>query len=827
MDIRKKTALGMEKQKNIFPARTDLNEVNYTQQNKDDYCENKFSWTEMIIEGIISLSFILIFLALPNFASKHYQLQGIEFGKQISFYLFLLIALFFWLIGCAIKGKIKIRRTPLDIPIIIFWFSFFLSTIFSVDRWHSFWGFFGDPTHGLLNLTAIIVAYYLILSTFSMKRLRIFLGAIFLSGGVVLFWEMLIVTGLINLQNQDLLWLGPYLQYIPNSRVGSITGTAIFLSVIVVLLATIFLRIGSSNFSKFKKITYKIFILILIIACLYLLLAFYFFVPWIGFFLGTGFFLICIFLGMIPKMKSSKWLLGGVFVYIILAIIFGDIFLNNHKITAVSFPMEINLQSKISWQIAKEAITKHNFFLGSGPATYGYDFSLYRPQDFNLNDFYNLRFYKGSNVFWELLPTLGILGILTLFLLTFSFFGVAIYLLNKGKKKNKIYSVGFMSALIVILVDAFFVRLDGSIIIWGALLAILTLGIILKESDVSEEYFEFSLKARPGQAPVSAFLFLVTIISVIFLFSFLIRFFMADMFVNIANKNKNISNERLIENMKKAITLNDKEGRYYTVFGQQYMEMANSEFFKKGKNEKDLFEEYLNNAISLTFKGKKLMSRDVVAVEAFAQALENKTLYFPEFSDQAIDAYKEALILEPHNANYFLRIGKIITRKIIFQKDDANKKILAHEAKDWFQKSIIEKNNLVEAYFQLALIQQMLDEKDESVLSLQKAIALDNSKPDYFLVLANIYVSRGAEGDYEKAESIYKDIIAVQGNDPNVYLNLGILYEKKKIFNDAVTQYRKVLDLWSNENIDLKNIIQKMIDNAEQGIENNSENIKG
>ncbi|HRY82341.1 MAG TPA: tetratricopeptide repeat protein [Candidatus Moranbacteria bacterium] len=220
------------------------------------------------------------------------------------------------------------------------------------------------------------------------------------------------------------------------------------------------------------------------------------------------------------------------------------------------------------------------------------------------------------------------------------------------------------------------------------------------------------------------------------------------------------------------------------------------------------------------------MPKDVVALEAFAQALENKALYFPQFSQTAVDAFNDALALEPHNALYFLEIGKVRVREASLEKDEAKKKTLILEAKDWFQKSIDKKDNLAEGYFQLGVAQQLLGEKNEAILSLQKAIILDNTKSDYFLVLANIYQSRGAENDYKIAEDIYKKIISAQGNEPNIYLNLGLLYEKMKRFDDALEQYKKVLNLLPEKNLDAKNKIQKMIDNAGQGIENTVENTK-
>jgi len=353
---------------------------------------------------------------------------------------------------------------------------------------------------------------------------------------------------------------------------------------------------------------------------------------------------------------------------------------------------------------------------------------------------------------------------------------------------------------------------------------IFAFGTVFMENDIEEKYFNFSLKASPKYALVSAFVLLTVGAGTIFIVVFLAKMYVADIFAGTAARQRNVPGEVSIKMIEKAIDFNGNEGKYYTFEGQQYMTLANSEFLKGEKADKNLFGEYLDSAIMFTSKGKELMPKDITAVESFAEALENKSLYSAQFFDQAISAYNDALALEPHNAIYFLKIGKIYAMQASLEKDENTKNALINKAKDWFQKAVNEKNNLAEAQFQLGSIQQVLGEKDDAILSLQKAIMLDNSNADYFLMLANAYQLRGNSGDYENAENIYKNIISVRGDDANTYLSLGLLYEKMKRFSDASEQYKKVSDLLPDSNKDAKTKIQKMISNANQGIENTAEN---
>ena len=822
---------------NLINKKSQLNSRNYsnTVQSNSGYAysgnlksSRKLKLAEKFFDFLISFSLFFIFFGIATF-STGFSFQGIAFDKQMALFFWTLLMLIAWIAKSIIKGEMNIRRTPLDIPIAIFWFAYFLSTIFSIDKWHSFWGFSGNPTHGLANITASVVLYYVIMSNFNIRRLRIALGAFIFSGLLIVVKEILEINRILDFQNSSFLEAHHWVNYLYISAInptGSTTGTSIFISVLIIILIAVFIKTKSSEMAKVRKIFLESIFLAMIVASLYLLLALYYFVPWPGILIGVGFFLIFILARVVKiEKKSDGWLPISIFVFILIIMMIGGAVVSSFGVVKNKLPTEVSLTSNLSWQILKGSIMKNNFFIGSGPGTYGYDFSLYKPQDFNINVLYGLRFNEGSGIFWEMLPTLGILGTFSYILLLASFLSMGIYLLSRKSGGNKIYSLGLMASVLLILVDSLFMQLDASIIILGILLAIFTFVMVLAENDAEEEYLKFSLKASPKYALISAFVLLTVGAGTIFLVVFLVKIYVADIFAGIAGKQKS-SGEASIKMIEKAIDFNSNEGKYYTFGGQQYMALANSEFLKGEKADRNLFENYLDSAIVFTSKGKELMPKDITAVESFAQALENKSLYSAQFFDQAISAYNDALALEPHNAMYFLKIGKIYAMQATLEKDENTKKTLIEKAKEWFQKATDEKNNLAEAQFQLGSMQQILGEKDNAVLSLQKAISLDNSNADYFLMLANAYQSRGTSGDYENAENIYKNIISVQGDDINTHLSLGLLYEKMKRFVSASEQYKKVSDLLPQGNKDAKTKIQKMISNADQGIENTAENLK-
>lgn len=76
--------------------------------------------TARLFEAVISFSLGALFFGLPLFFTGA-TFQGIAFDKQMYFYFWLLIGLVAWVSKGVSSGDMRIRRTPLDIPIVLFW----------------------------------------------------------------------------------------------------------------------------------------------------------------------------------------------------------------------------------------------------------------------------------------------------------------------------------------------------------------------------------------------------------------------------------------------------------------------------------------------------------------------------------------------------------------------------------------------------------------------------------------------------------------------------------------------------------------------------------
>jgi len=603
----------------------------------------------------------------------------------------------------------------------------------------------------------------------------------------------------------------------------------VFLCVMIVLLSTVILKVAEREDLKAGKKKFALGLLLFILAVdLFLVLNIYGYIIWSGLFIGVVLFLIYILSKIVRPHRNWVWLPMVLFVLIMIIKMIGSVNLISDKI---NLPVEVSPDSfvenyKTSTEIATQSL-KHNFLIGSGPATYAYDFSLYKPQAFNDSMFYNLRFSQASGLFFEAISTIGGLGTIALLILVLSYLSVSFYLISREKEKNKLYSLGIFSAAMIAFVAVATTKLEGSVLFLAVILGIVALSAILLESEAAPRYLALSLKASPKFALALAFIFMLISAGVAFLFVFLGKIYVADVYAGRAAQESSQKQEDAIVKMGKAIGLNGRESFYYTKAGVYYMMLANKEALKpEADRSVDNIRQYINYSVSAAAAGVNMNKNSVETIEALAQVYENSGMYVTDSLKLAQESYEKALTLEPHNPNYFLKLGQIKIADGATKKDEGERKALFGEAKDFFQKSVTEKNNFAPGYYQLSLIQDALGEAEGAIESATKAAQLDSKNADYLLSLANMYRLRAKNDDLKIAEELFKMVIKADDKNINAHFYLGLAYEKDKNKNDAKAEYQKVISLLSGDNTaETKGQLQKMISNLDRGIENTPENL--
>lgn len=107
----------------------------------------------------IRIGFYLLFALVPLLLTPwNYEL--FEYNKMMAVYAITVVIGVSWIIKMIHEKEIRIARTPLDIPIALFFLSQLVSTIFSMDPHVSWFGYYSRFNGGMLSIISYIVLYY-------------------------------------------------------------------------------------------------------------------------------------------------------------------------------------------------------------------------------------------------------------------------------------------------------------------------------------------------------------------------------------------------------------------------------------------------------------------------------------------------------------------------------------------------------------------------------------------------------------------------------------------------------------------------------------------
>lgn len=764
--------------------------------------------TAVIFDWVVSGVFVALFFGLPLFFTG-FTFQGIAFEKTMFFYLCLLVGLVAWVSQGVMTGEMRIRRTPLDIPILLFWGFSLVTVIFSVDRWHSFWGFFGDPSRGFVAITAFVLVYYFLLSHWTERRFRLVLWASLGSGLFVVVWTLLALMQVHFLPKA-------IEQFAPLSLIGTMTTLSLYLAFLVPLFMTgIFvLHQSARDMAPLKRRIGTGILIVGLAADLFLLLALYSMVSWPVVLGGLGFLLVYVLAQIVRPAGEWTWLPMVVFVVVLVFLMIGK-----NDLSRTRLPEEVTPPFSASWEVAQQAL-REKFFAGTGTATYGYAFSLYRPQEFNDKANYALRFYQGTGLVAEALPTIGVVGTVLMLVLWFAFLSIGLYLLTLDKEKNKVASLGFWAVAVMFFIAGFISPMNGSVLIIGVLLATAALAILLAESGSGERFLQLSFKATPKFALALAFVFMVVSAGVAFLFVFMGKVFLADITAGRAVRAGEPSVQGSAAQLLKATQLFPQEGRYLTRYGQELMALANAEGRKpEGERNVNDIAFFVREGLDRSRNATTKMPNDVLAVEALGLMYENASLFATDALPKAGEAYTRAMELEPQNPLFSLKLGQIARIQGDAKSEGAERTALMQQAKDDFQQAVDKKPGLAVSHYNLAVAEARLKEIDAAIESTQKAQALDPRNLSYLYNLGSLYQLRNTGDDRDKAEKLYQDILKANERLIDVRLSLGLLYEQERKRDAALTEYQKILDFLP-ESADATPQVKQTRDNILKVIDN-------
>lgn len=610
--------------------------------------ENGQSELSAYLKNITLLILGIVFLAFPLLVIPA-TTDPFILPKQILLATSLLVSLVFFGAKMISEGKVRLKRTPFDLPLFLFTLFVFLSAMFAINRLDSLISF--------VPLLLAVLAYFIIVnlakdrSSVQFLLFSLILGATLVSLLSLLSFFKIYLLPLSFTHAQNF------------SPLGSLLDQALYLALILPLAAHFTLRQNGAGLS----------------------------------------------LSIVKEGKIEiKNIVAGLSTVVITA---GLVFSLYQLFNPASGQKPLILPFGTGFQTAFAAISQDanriatGFFLGSGFGTYAADFTRFRQAVLNLNPtLWSLTFFRSSSFVLELLATTGVLG-----LIAYLFLIIRVVKSNGfGSWTKKIQENSVFLSLVLTIIASFI--LPFNFIAYTLLFLFLGLFAAQKKFfDVELHFVAF----KKGLIPIStsplvteeqvytkslpvSFFVLFTLFSGILGF-YIVRFVTSDViFQNslvAAAQNKGLETYNSQVNAIKIFPYRDV---YYRVYSQTNLALVNSLAAQQPKNSSPsaqiqqtiytLIQQSINaarTAVALspqTVSNWQNLSSIYRSLIGFGQNAEN----FAIFTNQ------QAILLDPNNPQEYINLGGIYYQ--LGQWDNAQRQ---------FQIAINLKPDFANAYYNL------------------------------------------------------------------------------------------------------------------------------
>lgn len=690
-----------------------------------------------MIAKIITYSFYLLFAVTPLIWFP-WSFELFEYNKMMFVYLLTIVITFFWLLKMIQTKSLIIKRTPLDIPILLFLLANILSTFFSIDTHTSIWGYYSRSNGGLLSTISYILLYYALVSNFDLKGVLNFLKAAVFGGVAVSLWAIpehfgislscILLTG----QPNAACWVQDVA-----ARVFATLGQPNWLAAYLAMLIFPALYFAINAKEKLPLILNALFLILFYLAFTFT----YSRGATIGLWVGLATFAAFQLLTLRRNLTPAKPLAIMLAFFVVINILFGSA-LTNFKLlsqfagparpsVAISKPVTNSTQLEsggtesgtirlIVWRGAVD-IFKHYPIFGSGVETFAYSYYQFRPVEHNSVSEWDFLYNKAHNEFLNYLATTGLVGFLSYMavILTFIFWSIkqAIHYLTTSKKENHLPLLTLTSALFASYISYLVQNFFGFSVVNVALffflfpaIAFVTTGSVKPVRSLS--FFTF-IYSRPLYINlVRGGLFLA-----FGLLTFtLLRYYLADTYFALGNRAGDAGNPgKAYNNLVIAVNLNPDEPYYRSELGYAAAAaasaLADADSTTSGQLKKRAIEETARVLVS--------SPKNVSFLRTQVRTFYYLSTIDKNYTEKTLNALDQAIALAPTDPKL------TYNKAIILGQVDKNEEAIAV-----LEKTVALRPSYRDAVYGLGLFYKEAGQEEKAIEQMNKVLKLIPGDPD-------------------------------------------------------------------------------------------------
>lgn len=657
--------------------------------------------------GLSFIAFLIPIFFLTNFV------DFFELPKQILLIVTTSILTILWVCKFILEKEVRIVKTPVDFPLLGLLIVYILSTFFSISQYTSLVGFFGRYHLSLVSFVCYFLLFYI--ATSNLKTVKETLNVV---------WAFLASSALLSFLS-ILYYFGVYILNIDTFNIRNFTpvgnGSGLTLLIAMALPVVLSLIVYSKETltkAALSALAVLLFVPIILINSL---------TAWIA--LAVGLIVLALFTYSSSLKENNAYLLGIALAVVVVSLLnympFSREVLTFLK---VDYQKETQLDLGNSWAVATSSVRDYPL-IGSGPSTFLYDFTRYRPAAYNLSDAWNVRYVVSNNDYLQILTTLGIVGFLSYltFVLGFVFFAVRKALRGEKTEEHPL-KVGLTASIAAFFIGTLLIPSSTAtfaifILLFGALLA---LEKLVGKEWVSDLRFSLKLgKAGSIEEAKDIMPYLITIPGIVLsiaLIFFTYKFAAANFYYKKsldAISQNNGSDALKYQNL--SITTNPYQDVYHLAAAQTSLSIANNLATKKDltDQEKQLISSLLDQAVREARSAATVNPLNVLNWEGLASIYRSIAGAVQGAGDWSLSSFQTAINIDPPNPQLRLDAGGLFYAAAQYDL-----------ALDYFRQAVNLKPNLPNAHYNLANAFKQLGKFNEAWVEYQTTLTLITADSD-------------------------------------------------------------------------------------------------
>jgi O-antigen ligase/Flp pilus assembly protein TadD len=659
---------------------------------------------------IFSLFNLLIFLTPFVFTWLNQEL--FEFNKMIFVYGLTILIVTVWIFRIILEKRFIFQKTKFDYFLLAFFLSQLLSTLFSMHPRTSVFGYYTRFNGGLLSIISYITLFYAFVSNIEKKQIKIILESLLISSFLISLYAIPEHFGhspscLLITQKFD---VSCWVQKV-QERVFATFGQPNWLAAYLISI----IPINLSLLLREKKTAKKIFLILNLAVMTAALLFTRSRSGMLGLSIALSVFSIAKILTSKKKERkvTTIKITGVALLMSLLVLVIGTPYtpnlkalINRNEITTEIVKEEAVVNRletggtasedirKVVWQGALN-VWKRYPILGSGAETFAYSYYQDRPIEHNLLSEWDFLYNKAHNEILNFMATTGSLGLL-------SYLGLfAIFFYSVFKTRNEKESLAIAAAIIAMFIS----------------------NVI-------------------GFSTVMTNLMMFSYFAIIALYSLKIE--------KVENNNETTNNFQFFLLGLTAIVASVLLNKTFSIWQADYLFTQGSTFCSQGDYQTGI--SYIQKAIEKS--PKEALFYDDLAKNysqlAIAFAEEQESTVAAQLAKAAIESNEYALRLNPVHLNFHKSKARLFIRLAKLDRE------LYYYAKEALETAITLSPTDAKLYYNLALVEEVLENDDEAQKILEHTIFIKENYPQARNELARLYAEMG---NLEEAQKQYRYIL--------------------------------------------------------------------